>query len=148
MERGVSNVYVFLTFLFLFFFFFFFIQLKFDATSMLPLLECSWSKRLIEDSEDPKTTLLEYLPEGKCYWFYFRGIVTCKGLLTRNFSFLSADTSLTEEQWLEKRKEPFEIPGTLVESFKDKEDNEYNVYRVSIRHSALFLFFFCFFFFC
>lgn len=114
---------------------------------MLPLLECSWSKRLIEDSEDPKTTLLEYLPEGKCYWFYFRGIVTCKGLLTRNFSFLSADTSLTEEQWLEKRKEPFEIPGTLVESFKDKEDNEYNVYRVSIRHSALFLFFFCFFFF-
>ena len=46
MERGVSNVYVFLTFLFLFF-----IQLKFDATSMLPLLECSWSERLIEDSE-------------------------------------------------------------------------------------------------
>jgi hypothetical protein len=40
---------------------------------------------------------------------------------------------MTEEQWLEKRKEPFEIPGTLVESFTDKEGDEYNIYRVSIR---------------
>ena len=73
--------------------------------------------------------------------------MTCKGLLTRNFSFLSArHITYRGAVAKEKRKEPFEIPGTLVESFKDKEDNEYNVYRVSIRHSALFLFFFCFFF--
>lgn len=38
---------------------------------MLPMLDCRWSKRLIEDSEDPKKTLLEYLPEGK-YWLIFR----------------------------------------------------------------------------
>lgn len=52
------------------------------------------------------------------------------------------DISTTEEQWLEKRKEPFEIPGTLMESFTDKENNEYNVYKVSINPLILFIFFF------
>lgn len=59
----------------------------------------------MDDIEDPKKTLMEYLPD---------------------------DTSATEEEWIEKRKEPFEIPGTQVDSFIDNKGDEYIVYRVSI----------------
>lgn len=41
------------------------------------------------------------------------------------------DTATSEEEWEEKRKEPFEIPGTLVDTFTDQKGSEFEVYRVS-----------------
>ncbi|VVT57644.1 uncharacterized protein SAPINGB_P005798 [Magnusiomyces paraingens] len=88
------------------------ISLKFDALSLLPYLSTSWTEKIPLDSiPDPKTVLLDFLPE-------------------------STVQDLTLWNKLRKSTPEFEIPGEKVGSFKDKDGAEYTVYKSTFANIA------------
>lgn len=76
---------------------------------MYPFLESKWSAKLTESIEDPKKTLLEYLPK---------------------------DTALTAEAWNSERENPFQIPGSLVDTFTDNTGTNFDVYCTTFADAA------------
>lgn len=84
-------------------------SLKFDSSSLLPLLSISWEAKLPVEIEDPETVFRRWLPK-------------------------TIDTDISV--WNEKRKDADTIPGEKKDTFTDSDGTEFTIYRTSFKDKA------------
>lgn len=81
------------------------INVEWDATSMLPLVECNFDRKITNAQNDPLETMMEYFDEQ--------------------------DTCSSRVDWEAKRKNASSPPGTRVASFTNA-SGAYDVYKTKI----------------
>lgn len=81
------------------------ISVEWHATSLIPLVDCKFDRKLPNAQNDPKETILEFFDEQ--------------------------DTCTSRQEWLDRTAQPFTIPGKRVASWEN-DSGSYAVYNTKI----------------